>query len=816
MTLDEKKARFDSLSREWSQLKDKIETEQDTRFQVIDQMLTEVLGWQRTDIKTEPATQSGYVDYLLGENAGNKLVVEAKKASTILVDTRSPNVGKYLAGGSALKSAQEGFKQAQRYCLETATAFSALTSGFEWIGFWAVRTGSVSAMKGKTIVFPNLDAIRNNFALFYDLFSEEGISQNLFQIHVHEAEGLQIKHAENLTPVLTRSSLRLIPKSRLASDLETVFTKFFGTMSGDNDPEMLAKCFVESKESREADNSLRKIAETLLNQIDAMDSGRGEELQEYIRAAVESKSGEFVLIVGNKGAGKSTFIDRFFRLVLEKHLRERCLLVRIDLADSDGDKDAIGHWLWARLVEKVEGALYGRKPPTYDELQGVFFSEYERWRVGEHRHLYDRDKGAFKEQFGSYIASLVRDHPDKYVHRLLRNAVQSRKLMPCLLFDNTDHFPQPFQEFVFQFAQSIYRANYSFVICPITDRTIWQLSKEGPLQSYETKTFYLPVPSTKEVLAKRVGFLKEKLSVGERERGEYFLGKGIRLTVADLNAFAACIDDIFIQTDYVSRVVGWLSNHDIRRSLNIAKRIITSPMISSEDLVRTYVAERRLAIPEAKIRQALIFGEYNQFNQDASDYIVDVFAVRPDEVVTPLARLSILRLLLDKEAQTAELGEAYLTVEDIEHYFEPCGLATTAIRSHLSVLLKFRLIEPYDPTENEIYSQQRVRVTHCGHIHYEMALRNDVYLGSMALTTPIRNLEVVDRLRELRSMRMGKAEWVNLQAAFVEYLLAEDNIFFSIPLPDSYSGQRLLRSELRRIWIERTPETQPQVSDLAN
>src|SRR6266571_2547930 len=758
MTLDEKKARFDSLSREWSQLKDKIETEQDTRFQVIDQMLTEVLGWQRTDIKTEPATQSGYVDYLLGENAGNKLVVEAKKASTILVDTRSPNVGKYLAGGSALKSAQEGFKQAQRYCLETATAFSALTSGFEWIGFWAVRTGSVSAMKGKTIVFPNLDAIRNNFALFYDLFSEEGISQNLFQIHVHEAEGLQIKHAENLTPVLTRSSLRLIPKSRLASDLETVFTKFFGTMSGDNDPEMLAKCFVESKESREADNSLRKIAETLLNQIDAMDSGRGEELQEYIRAAVESKSGEFVLIVGNKGAGKSTFIDRFFRLVLEKHLRERCLLVRIDLADSDGDKDAIGHWLWARLVEKVEGALYGRKPPTYDELQGVFFSEYERWRVGEHRHLYDRDKGAFKEQFGSYIASLVRDHPDKYVHRLLRNAVQSRKLMPCLLFDNTDHFPQPFQEFVFQFAQSIYRANYSFVICPITDRTIWQLSKEGPLQSYETKTFYLPVPSTKEVLAKRVGFLKEKLSVGERERGEYFLGKGIRL----------------------------------------------------------YVAERRLAIPEAKIRQALIFGEYNQFNQDASDYIVDVFAVRPDEVVTPLARLSILRLLLDKEAQTAELGEAYLTVEDIEHYFEPCGLATTAIRSHLSVLLKFRLIEPYDPTENEIYSQQRVRVTHCGHIHYEMALRNDVYLGSMALTTPIRNLEVVDRLRELRSMRMGKAEWVNLQAAFVESLLAEDNIFFSIPLPDSYSGQRLLRSELRRIWIERTPETQPQVSDLAN
>jgi hypothetical protein len=36
-----------------------IETEQDTRFNIIDRILIEVLGWDRMDIKTEPPTESG-------------------------------------------------------------------------------------------------------------------------------------------------------------------------------------------------------------------------------------------------------------------------------------------------------------------------------------------------------------------------------------------------------------------------------------------------------------------------------------------------------------------------------------------------------------------------------------------------------------------------------------------------------------------------------------------------------------------------------------------------------------------------------------
>jgi energy-coupling factor transporter ATP-binding protein EcfA2 len=812
MNIDQAKETFDRLYPEWVSNKGNIDTEQDARFQIINRILTEVLGWEHKEIKTEPHVDSGFVDYLLMSGDRGRLVVEAKRVDRLLIDTRSPKYATYKASGPALQSARDGLEQAKRYCSDTAAPFAALTTGFEWIGFWALRTDGKPPTDGKALVFPTLETIRDNFAAFYDLFSRDGVLSNRYQVYVHEAEGLHVAHSEVLYHVLEPNEVRLLSKSKLSADLENVFRSFFGTMSGDNDPEMLARCFVESKESREADISLQKITRNLINRIDVVEPGEGSELRDHVKFAVESQRGEFVLIIGNKGAGKSTFIDRFFRMMLGKELRERCLVVRVNLQDSDGRLDTVADWLRSRMIEEVERAFFGEKSPTYDELQGIFFSEYERWRDGEYSHLYQRNKSEFKIKFGEYIANLIEHHPEKYLNRLLRDAVRSRKLMPCLIFDNTDHFPQYFQEAVFQFAQSVHRANFSFVVCPITDRTIWQLHKHGPLQSYETTAFYLPIPSTKEVLEKRVSFLKEKLqSEKGKEKADYFLAKGIRLRLDDLNAFAACIDEVFVQSEYVSRTVGWISNHDIRRSLNIAQRIITSPIVSMEDLVKTYLADGRLTIPRLKIRQALIFGDHNQFRQEANDYVLNLFIVAPDQLTTPLVRLSILRLLMDVEAQSSDAETRYMTVENIGNYLEPCGIPRQFVSSHLKELLKFRLIDPYDPTDIEIYEEQRVRVSHCGHIHLEMALRDDVYLSSMAFTTAVRSMTLVDDIREIRKQKMDRNSWQQIEKLFVEYLLREDEAFVSIPNLDSYDGQVRLRAELRSAWTER-PVSAPDVA----
>ena len=116
-----------------------------------------------------------------------------------------------------------------------------------------------------------------------------------------------------------------------------------------------------------------------------------------------------------------------------------------------------------------------------------------------------------KYDFGEYINECVSNDAHSYVLRLIEDAVRNRKLLPCLIFDNADHYEERFQEAVFQWSQSIRReVPFSFVIMPITDRTIWRLSKSGPFQTYRSKLFYLPVPSAREVLERRISFLIEK------------------------------------------------------------------------------------------------------------------------------------------------------------------------------------------------------------------------------------------------------------------------------------------------------------------
>lgn len=801
MNIDEAKKAFDELKEEWLKAIDTVETEQDTRFQIIDLLLTQVLGWNRSDIKAEKHTNTGYIDYLVHTEGRARFVIEAKKVSKLLIDTRNPRMSYYQINGAALKSASDGITQARHYCTETGVSYAALTTGVEWIGFQAVRTDGKPPGEGKAVVFPSLDSIGDNFAAFFDLFSKYGILNELYRVRINEAEGLQINYSEHLYQVVEEDKIKLLKKSKFANDMDAIFAEFFSSMSGDSDPEMLAKCFVGSKESKETDINLEKITRHLLNQIEVVSSEKGEQLQEQIRYAVQTHKGEFVLIIGNKGAGKSTFIDRFFTLVLDPELRHKCLVIRIDLADSGGDSESIVAWLLERLREKLESEMFKNNTPTYEELEGVFYREYQRWMFGEYKYLYITDKNNFKIKFGEHIAKRISDHPDKYVMYLLENAIKSRGLMPCLVFDNTDHFPPQFQERVFLFAQSFHRNIFSFIICPITDRTIWQLSKEGPFQSYPTRSFFLPIPPTKEILSKRVKFINQKLEDEKQEKGQYFLKKGIKLQIADIKAFAACIENILINTEYIARMIGWLSNHDIRRSLMISHRIVISPFIALEDLVKTYISKQVCYVPQIQIKKSLILGNYDHFSCKNSEFVLDIFTVKPDQVTSPLMKPSLLRLLIDKDNQNQNPEDAYIRVEDIINYFEPAGLQKPVIKNHLRELLSFRLVLPYDPTDQDIYEDQRLRISHSGKIHFEFMLNEDSYVSYMALVTPVRSYEIVAEIREIMETKLGKQEWLRIISTFVNYCIKQDKLFVSLPKLPAYDSQSQLRHGLVMKWI---------------
>ena len=639
------------------------------------------------------------------------------------------------------------------------------------------------------------------------------ITQRHYDVQFARASGVTAESFEPMSAANQNEYVRLLPATQLATDLEPVFREFFGNLSGDNDPEMLTECFVETRESRYADASLEKIVRSVSSSIASLDPTINNQLVREIKEAVESGRGETVIIVGNPGSGKSTFMERFFKSVLETSVRERCSVVKVDVSKATNDLTGLSRWLTKHVKDGLETLIFKDGLASYEELQGLYFREYQSWMRGEFKPLYESDKNAFKIKFGEFLSEQKNSDPYTYLLRILEHIVRSRKMLPCLIFDNADSFDFAFQEAVFQYSQAIRETvPFSFIVVPVTDRSFWKLSKAGPFQKFPSKMFYLPVPPTKSVLEKRVEFLKRKIENQKDERS-YFLKKGIRLTIENIQGFAACLEEVFVMEDFVSRRLSWLANNNLKKCLNLAQSVILSPVFSVDDLVKSFVIYGKnvpLKIDYRKFMQALLHGHYNAFQQDQNIYVLNVFSVSQNFATSPLLLLSILKMLIERSAVEEGDLEGYVSIEQVTHYFVAAGVTEGAIDNAISTLLSSGLIQPYDSSQDDVDATDRIAISHCGRIHFEMPTTDSFFVTEMAFATPLRSTKLVDTLR---SARLGNMSAEEIQKQFFEYLIDQDKLFVRLPTDAMFDNQRQFRSEMVARWIEQSSTLQPVAAD---
>ena len=312
--------------------------EADTRLKVLDRILFEVLEWKRDAVFAEPPTDSGYIDYLLtiGERRG-AMVVEAKRNGRLAPATKESGAMAVSLSGPVVRRYLNGIKQAMAYAVEQGVAVACVTDGNSWLFFRSSRTDGKKPLEGRGVLFTDFNAVVENFAKFAELLSAGAILKRLHLAHINDAEGLRIPDAEQQFYVLDPNDARMRKRDPLASDAALLFSQFFSRLSDEKDREMLRDCFVETAESRRADIELEKIIQRVMNNMTALNTSEGGALQAEMERTMRAKRSETVLIVGNKGSGKSTFIDRFFEQVLPLSLREKCVVARVDLEKFHGD-----------------------------------------------------------------------------------------------------------------------------------------------------------------------------------------------------------------------------------------------------------------------------------------------------------------------------------------------------------------------------------------------------------------------------------------------------------------------------------------------
>jgi cold shock CspA family protein len=429
--------------------------------------------------------------------------------------------------------------------------------------------------------------------------------------------------------------------------------------------------------------------------------------------------------------------------------------------------------------------------------------EYKRWSEGHRKHLYETDKTKFKDEFGKHIESYFRqERPREYIIHLLYHIVRNHKKIPCIVFDNADHFNVAFQEAAFNYAHSICSGAICLMILPITDTTSWQLPKQGPMQSFFTHSFFLPTPPTELILKRRIDYIENKIAEQQDASGKkpksgkgYFLSRNIRLEIQDIKGFAACLQSVFINTGQVADWIGRLSNHDIRRSLQLTCDIVTSPYVRVSELVAAWNAKTSMVVCPDEVRNAIIRGKYNFYFPHHHSFVQDLFTFAAEHETTPLLALRVLRFLSDAWDANKDNDGRYVPASEILDYFESMNIDHRATSACVEQMMERGLVLGYDPRAKNVQQATKVEVAPSGRQHQMWALRDKVYMLAMSEVTPLLDVTGVDLIRDCLKV---DAPHLRRQAIaiFVNYLLREDAHFCVVPKHVTYAGQEEIRSIL--------------------
>ncbi|MDT8376133.1 MAG: hypothetical protein RQ867_05255 [Mariprofundaceae bacterium] len=153
-------------------------SEATTRLKIIDRIIFEILGWDRSDVKVEERVSedgiTGFADYVLS-TAMTAIVIEAKKVGDTFVDIESKRRQETISALTRT-SAGPAIMQARDYARKLSIPFAAITNGNQWIVFAATRTDQVKFEKSNAIIFPSLEvALLENIGEFLKLLSREAV-----------------------------------------------------------------------------------------------------------------------------------------------------------------------------------------------------------------------------------------------------------------------------------------------------------------------------------------------------------------------------------------------------------------------------------------------------------------------------------------------------------------------------------------------------------------------------------------------------------------------------------------------------------------
>lgn len=720
-------AAFTSGNQNWN--------EAQNRFQFIDELLVQCLGWQKPDMCVEVTDDAGgRADYIFGNPA--KAVLEAKKPCVHYDSIATGNASKVQKLRNLMKASKsfdEAVNQVVPYCIQNGASIAVVCNGPQLAVFQAFIPG-VALADGDCYFFNGYQDYVANFPLLWNLLSPEGITEN-------RAYSLLSSNRIPRIPSKCSQSITEPNKHRyrdsLQEELRSLSTILFEEVEDNPDfqEEFYENCYVPI----EANNRHLLLSKQAIRARYKRVPDNGIEPQsvsvENFDQLGLSQSSRPIVLLGDVGVGKSSFFEKLF-LTFGRDSRADTFVVRINLgtkANLTSDLktyilDAIKQILLATYDTDIESndfvsAVYARKLSEFDrsvdgQLKSINFESYQLAKL-------------------SFLKSLI-EKRDRHLQASLEHIYYGRKRSVIIAIDNADQRTFSIQQEAFLIAQEIAAFRICTVFIALRPSTFYVSKNSGSLSGYQNKVLTISPPPADEVVMKRLSFA---LRIAEGRNPPANLQR-IRISLPNIVLFLKATLRSVKSNEAIKQFLSNVTGGNTRAVIELIGSFCGSPNVDARKIVDIEERTGQYNVPLHEFSKHALLGEYAYFNSQSSFVAFNVFDICQPDVREHFLSCLIVGYLI------SNLGirdnDGFVSSEQIVAEMATLSFSAQQTHDKLALLAEKRMIEtpyshhreiPVGPRDGPI--AHHYRATTIGAYHIRFWIGNFSFLDAVSTDTPV-------------------------------------------------------------------------------
>lgn len=775
-------------------------TETDTRSKIIDKIFTDVLDWTEDSIDREGYVNNGFYDYCFGFS-GFSFVVEAKKSQNEFI---VPTNHKSALLNIIERANPDIIRQVRLYLFEKGLQYAVLTNGYQFIIGKFANTDGSEWRKNKCIIFNGFEDIENRFTEFYNLLSKYSNVNGMGMRSI--TNDFNIEVGRSIISTIPAKDLEL-DRNSLSAELVPIISKVFGELidvDEEHNKELIKECFIENSEIRKNKSEIERLFDDIPPLIDNVIKARNtESIVSQIITKIESDEVKFkantpdpIIIIGSKGAGKTTFINYLFQNDKFNETKENHPYVYIDFRQYYQNIELLNPQLYVDILDQ----LYSKYPELNlhedTAIRSMYSTEIKRNDASVWKYYKENDIDTYQSKLNDFLCNKLQDHENHY-NKLSEYLITRRRVRICIIIDNADQLNDAIQEQVFLLAQSICRRSKSAAIISLREGYYYKWRNYPPFNAFQSNAYHITAPPYQDVIQKRIDYTLNQLTeIDGRSSG--VITDNIKLSIDKESVI------LFLQTlrkslltpnSEMLKFIQETTSPNIREGLDVFKQFL----ISGHTEISTYIVRQKVDpksehhIPYWEFLKATALGNRKYYDREKS--IINNLFYPASGNTNHFSKIKLLKYL-DHLSGNKGISERYVNIRELITKFSNLGYMEKSIENELIELSRYRLIETDNFVSDRIDVKYGINddasicISFKGYHYINTLLYNFSYIELVLQDTPIYNQNMFEQMRKVFPLadNFGKRDLSNRVKSsenFIEYLKLEELKELPIPLLES-------------------------------